>query len=920
MLWTSILPLVALSCILLVADIIALHNSQRSINQNSFELARGLLTQLDLLSEQPIDQKRFNLLANILLADSDIVGLSVSNDKNHIIYQAGIPTQAAISSALNSHTFSDTRKVNGSWVVSIPNRSHTWTLILDEKKMQAGFYQNLLIHLTIFILTLLFLIFLFSRTKVKFFGPIRALTHYLLSLKLSPHHAVPDKTELTYLHDCALLINEVLDSLNHSQEEVRQTYEAALNDFKESLESVEIQNIEMDLARKSAVQAERVKAEFLIHASSDLLEPLRQCLGAIGQLTRTAMDAEQADYISNLETTLRGIIGLAQDIVDFSRLENGKFHLEVKNVQIRQVVHEALTFYAPLAATKNNRILSIIQPDVIEVLLGDPRRLQQVLGNLINKALNHGRQGNIAIKASVIRTESAAQLIKFSVINYSGGYDDDFVVQFKRLLESKSLEYEITKGVALGLSIARNLVEKMGGELGIDLEPADQPCIWFTARLHIPESRLQQPAAIAPLKGCNVLVIDEQPASRLELTTLLTSLGANFLEVTSTDELAAQTQRLREFKPQIAVVDVLNKANQFDKQATLTAITLCNESLGISCVVVGNSAAAASLQRDLDPINAGIINRPLLPGKLHQALAHQISVTPILNAVNSTPKIIPKLSLEHSHRILVVDDNPSNTKLVAEFLKPFPVDVVTCTSGATAVALCREQRFDLIFMDIQMPDADGFAVTAKIRELELGDTRTPIVALTAEHVSENKTKYIVAGMDDYLSKPVNYEDLIQLIAKWLGKTFLRTEPASKIITQATPAFASTEIPIESPSTSYQPVVSVQECLKLAKDNTVLARDMLQMLIESLKQEPVDLFKLLATHNWPELQHFAHKLYGGACYSGVPALKEAAQVLDRNLQQGQLDNLELHITELHVEIQRLLAWADDYDLDALFELA
>ncbi|RYZ83986.1 MAG: hypothetical protein EOO68_32215, partial [Moraxellaceae bacterium] len=106
LLWTSILPLAVLSCILLVADVITLHNSQREINQNSFELARGLLTQLDSLTEQPIDQKRFNLLADILLADSEIVGLSLSNDKNHIVYQAGIPTQAAISSALNSHTFS----------------------------------------------------------------------------------------------------------------------------------------------------------------------------------------------------------------------------------------------------------------------------------------------------------------------------------------------------------------------------------------------------------------------------------------------------------------------------------------------------------------------------------------------------------------------------------------------------------------------------------------------------------------------------------------------------------------------------------------------------------------------------------------------------------------------------------------------
>jgi two-component system, NarL family, sensor histidine kinase BarA len=232
--------------------------------------------------------------------------------------------------------------------------------------------------------------------------------------------------------------------------------------------------------------------------------------------------------------------------------------------------------------------------------------------------------------------------------------------------------------------------------------------------------------------------------------------------------------------------------------------------------------------------------------------------------------------VQHSHRILVVDDTPSNTKLIAEFLKHLHIDIVTCESGASALAHCKEKRFDLIFMDIQMPDADGFAVTAKIRELEFGETRTPIVALTAQSAAENKTKYIVGGMDDYLSKPVSYEDLIQLIGKWLGKSVL---PSEIIPTKAPPTM--NQPASETIEQSHQPVVILQECLRLAKDNALLARDMLQMLIDGLIQEPVDLSHLLATHNWPELQYFAHKLYGGACYSGVPALKDAAQNLDRS---------------------------------------
>ncbi|HMW48219.1 MAG TPA: response regulator [Marinagarivorans sp.] len=912
MLWASILPLGVLSCILLLADILALHTAQRHIYQNSFELAHRLLTQFELLSDQPIDHKKFNQLADILLSDSEIVGLSLSDEKNQIVYQAGVASHPHNALAGKTPRRNNPQNADENWLVQIPNGAYTWTLVVDDERIHVAFYQNLLFHLIIFGASLLILMFIYVQTKAKFLGPIRTLTHYLLSLKLSPHHAIPDPNQLSFLNDCALLMNEVIENLNRAQDDLRNSYEAALSDFKESLESVEIQNIEMDMARKEAIQAERVKAEFLMHASSDLLDPLRQCLGAIGQLSRTTMTAEQADYINNLETTLRGIIGLAQDIVDFSRLENGKFQLDVKNVQVRQVVHEALSFYAPLAATKSNRVLSIIQPDVMEILLGDPRRLQQVLGNLINQALNHGRQGNIAIKVSVVRAETSAQLVKFSVINYSGGFDDDFVAHFKRLLESKHGDFAITQGTALGLSIARNLVEKMGGTLGIDLEPADQPSIWFTARLQVPQSRLQQPATLAPLKGCHVLVIDEQPASRLELTTLLTSLGANFLEVTAMDDLVHQLPRWREFKPQIAVVDVLNRANQFDKEATLTTIAQCNELLGISCLVVTSSTTTGSIQKDVDPINAGIITRPLLPGKLHQALAHQISVTPILGAINSTPKVIPSLKPSFSHRLLVVDDNPSNTKLIAEFLKPFPLEVVTCSSGASALALCRERRFDLVFMDIQMPDADGFAVTAKIRELELGDTRTPIVALTAQNAAENKTKYIVGGMDDYLSKPVSYEELVQLLSKWLGKKF--TRPA------APPSAPPAPLPaLEQAEVSHQPVVVVQESLKLAKDNAALARDMLQMLIESLQQEPVDWAQLLADNNWGELQNAAHKLYGGACYCGVPALKEAAHALDRDLQLGQLDTIEHKVALLCREIQRLLDWSEDYDLDALFEL-
>lgn len=925
LLLAGLAPLLALSCILLAIDVITLHYSQRTTHQNTFELAQRLLTQAEPLAGSPIDEKKFSLIADILLSDAQILGLSLVDQQNNIIYQAGVaapPQPKHTSAEIAAHP----SPASGNWVIKIPESNKTWTLVLDDERFQLALYQNALIHLVILGTALAILLLLYARFKSKFFGPIRSLTHYLLSLKLTPHNSVPDPSELTYLHDCALLINEVIEGLSRSHDELRKSYEAALSDFKESLESVEIQNIEMDLARKSAIQAERVKSEFLIHASSDLLEPLRQCISVIQQLARSSTDSEQSDYIHNLETSLRGIVGLAQDIVDFSRLENGKLQLEVKNVQIRQVAHDALTLYAPMASTNNSRILSIVQTDVLDILLGDPRRLQQVLGNLINKVLTHGKRGNIAIKAGVHKADAGIQVIKFSVVDCNGGFDGQFVAQFKNILEGKKSEPSHAQGTSLGLSIARNLVDKMGGEMGIDLESTDQPCIWFTARLQIPENRLQKTSQVTPLKGCGVLVIDEQPASRLEMTTLLHSLGAHFLEVTLMDDLSAHMSRWMEFKPQIAIVDILDKTNQFDKITTLQTIATCNERLGIACVVVASATLVGSLQKELDPINACVISRPLLPGKLHQAITHLLSITPILNAVNSTPKIIPKIAAQNCHRILVVDDTPSNSKLIAEFLKPCPIDVITCESGAKALALCREKRFDLILMDIQMPDADGFSVTAKIRELELGEKRTPIVALTGQSSADNKIKYIVGGMDDYLAKPVSYDELIQIIGKWLGKSCITiTSPAKSAaqtheVVKTEPGSVQIAAVKTESGPSLQQVVVVQECLRLAKDNPVLARDMLQMLIDSLIQDPIDLTYLVGTHNWPELQQFAHKLYGAACYSGVPALKDAAQELDRDLQKGELVQLETKVAAVQREIQRLISWADDYDLDALFELA
>ena len=265
--------------------------------------------------------------------------------------------------------------------------------------------------------------------------------------------------------------------------------------------------------------------------------------------------------------------------------------------------------------------------------------------------------------------------------------------------------------------------------------------------------------------------------------------------------------------------------------------------------------------------------------------------------------------LARSAQVLVVDDNPANLQLASELLKGIGAKVTAANNGSEALQQCMQQDYDLIFMDVQMPILDGMDTTRELRKREDSKRRTPVIALTAHAMSDQKTDLLLAGMDDYLHKPVSESQLQHALNRWCQHN------------TGINVHNTTEAAIEAPDNFDQAnstiVVDREECLTLANYKPDLARDMLSMLINAAKQDIEILPQLYKAQKFDELSERIHKLYGSSCYSGVPALRKISGKIDKMLQHKQDVNLQQELIVLNNAITALLNWNQEFDVDVLF---
>ncbi|HSC85358.1 MAG TPA: ATP-binding protein [Pseudomonas sp.] len=681
-------------------------------------------------------------------------------------------------------------------------------------------------------------------------------------------------------------INRMAESLQNAQEELQHSIDQATEDVRQNLETIEIQNIELDFARKEALEASRIKSEFLANMSHEIRTPLNGMLGFTNLLQKSDLTPRQQDYLNTIEKSAESLLGIINEILDFSKIEAGKLVLERIPFNLRDLIQDTLTILAPTAHEKQLELVSLIYRDTPLSLQGDPQRLKQVLTNLVSNAIKFTREGTIAVRAMVEDESDDRAQLRISVQDTGVGLsEEDLHVLFQAFSQADNSLSRQAGGTGLGLVISKRLIEQMGGEIGVDSNPGNGSEFWIS--LSLPKARddseeLRRP----PLLGRRAVLLEHHELTRQALLHQLEDCGLHSQPCNDLEQLLelVAEQRGGSQAVELAVLGV-NVQELPPEQLSQRIWDL--ERLGCKSLVLCPTTEQALYHESLPDAHLQLQAKPACTRKLQRALSDLLQ--PRQHRIDTRAPLTSR-----APRLLCVDDNPANLLLVQTLLSDMGAEVCAVDSGYAALHSVQQQTFDLVLMDVQMPGMDGRQATEAIRlwEQECERSPMPIVALTAHALSNEKRALLQSGMDDYLTKPISERQLAQVVLKWTGLA-LRSH--------ATPASAE-----PMPSNSSLHVLDAEEGLRLAAGKADLAADMLSMLLASLDADRQAIRQARDANERTALIERVHRLHGATRYCGVPQLRAACQRSETLLKQDDpgaqkaLDELDAAIVKLAQE--------------------
>ncbi|SKA45713.1 two-component sensor histidine kinase BarA [Enterovibrio nigricans] len=677
-------------------------------------------------------------------------------------------------------------------------------------------------------------------------------------------------------------INAMAISLSEYHLEMQQSIDQATSDLRETLEQLEIQNVELDIAKKNAQEAARVKSEFLANMSHELRTPLNGVIGFTRQMLKTQLSTSQQDYLQTIEKSANNLLTIINDILDFSKLEAGKLLLENIPFDFEDSLDEVMRLLAPMAHEKGLELNLRIDPRIPTGVIGDPLRIQQVLTNLIGNAAKFTERGHISVGVELKLQRDERLELQFTVRDTGIGISERQQAQlfqaFRQADASISRRYG---GTGLGLVITQKLVQQMGGDIGFNSRLHQGSTFWFTLTLLKTDLPLIQPIDQEALTGKSLLLVEPHQETRLSLSERLSNVG---LMVQSYPQFPDTAEH---FDTILLCID----ANESPDTDDVIALARHAESCA-NRVIFGLPTTELALSEQL--IDAGIdacMAKPLPLRKLVEQLQHDAPTSEVIE--------IP-VTVSHPTfpiTVMAVDDNPANLKLIEALLSERVTNVIVATSGKEAITNAYEQEFDLILMDIQMPEMDGVTACNEIRKSPL-NRDTPVVAVTAHAMTGERERLLREGMDDYLTKPIEEHILEQVLHHWT------------LCANDTPLPSTPVMNIQSPA-SFTLSVDWSLAMKQAAGKADLARDMLQMLIRSFDEVEEKVSRALEDNSidlWPVI----HKLHGSCAYSGVPKLKQLCYELETQMKSGDaVADIEPELLELLDEMHNVREQAPHY---------
>ncbi len=564
---------------------------------------------------------------------------------------------------------------------------------------------------------------------------------------------------------------------------------------------------EISEARDEALQASRAKSDFLATMSHEIRTPLNGVIGLSELLRRTTLDAHQRRLATGIDDAGRTLLALVNDILDLSKIEAGHLDLEQVDFDPRVVLEQSVGLVADAARSKGLELLVSSAADMPALVRGDPVRFGQVITNLASNAVKFTAAGEVSVRATGAPTAAGWQVcveVRDTGVGIAPEAQARLFESFTQADSSTTREYG---GTGLGLAICRRIVTAMDGDLGVRSEPGVGSTFWFAVDLAEPvgERSRQDLERENALIGLRVLVVDDNATNRFILTEQLTTWGVEVTAVDSADEaervLAGVVGQDGDAVDPYDVV-LLDYMMPGTDGAQLARSIRAEPGHELTRIALVSSAAEPAADWLADAGIDGFLAKPVLPAALLGLLAD------LGGGPGATTRGTPDRCERHEHgdhpgqpgergRLLVVEDNDINQLVAEGVLRRLGYDVVVAENGAVAVAAVADdpEGFDAVLMDCQMPVMDGFDATRAIRAVQSGGRRTPVIAMTAAAVADERLRCLEAGMDDFLAKPIDVPLLASTLVRWVaGSERLRaTESAEAPRPRALRSTSPTEV-------------------------------------------------------------------------------------------------------------------------------